>query len=432
MPTDAERSGSNRCGDARSFRADLASDSDLVDADTRIATVARWRRSGASRLTRRLGIIRGVRSVSSSGSPTHTVTPGLAEVLPPATQPILTTSQLAGPRLKPSQIVTIYPPDEWEEFVHEWAYCLKSKYVDVRRLSGPGDHGLDVVGLMSSDGLLGEWDGYQCKHYDHSLHPSDAYPEIAKLILGYADETFVLPKAYHFVAPKGVGPKLGLQFLNSSQLKSEFVSALDSLKALEFLSASQKGTIREKLDEVDFAIFGEEPIETVMELHRTSVYHISRFGGQLEGVPSADEPPNDVAPEEAVYVEKLLSAYREKQNNPTFSLEDVAAKPWYRRHLSRQRRDFYSAEALRSFARDKVPPSTFEALQDDIYDAVVETEQGDHDSGIARLQAVLGAAASVQLSQNALISVSRPRDKHGICHQLANDDRLNWVIGGDE
>jgi hypothetical protein len=368
--------------------------------------------------------------VSPTGSSADTLAAGLAEIPPPAEQPILTTSRLAGPRLTPSQIVTVYSPDEWEQFVHEWTYCLKSQYLDVRRLSGPGDHGLDVVGLVTGRGLLGEWDGYQCKHYDHALYPSDAYPEIAKLILGVAAGLFVLPRAYHFVAPRDVGPMLGLQFLNPEQLKSNFKTALNSGKALDFLDDVKKSTIRELLEGVDFSIFGVEPIESVMVRHRDSIYHIPRFGGQLDDRPPAPDPPSVLAPEETKYVEKLLMAYREKQNNPQMNLEEVSATPWYRDHLSRQRRDFYSAEALRSFARDKVPPATFEALQDDIYDAVVETEQSEHANGIARLKAVLDTAASVQLDQNALITVSRPRDKHGICHQLANDDRLNWVAEG--
>jgi hypothetical protein len=95
-------------------------------------------------------------------------------------------------------------------------------------------------------------------------------------------------------------------------------------------------------------------------------------------------------------------------------------------HYPRQREAFYSAEALRLFARDSVPAGTFEALQADLYDGVVEVCEGDGPA-MERLQRVLAAAAQAQVTSSPLLSVLYLRDRKGICHQLANEDRLLWV-----
>jgi hypothetical protein len=103
-------------------------------------------------------------------------------------------------------------------------------------------------------------------------------------------------------------------------------------------------------------------------------------------------------------------------------------KPWQDliEHYHRQREYFYHAESLRNFARDTVPSGTFEDLQDEVHAAVVEVESASHADGLVRMNAVTQAAAQLPLSANGLISVTKVQDKRGICHQLANEDRLTW------
>jgi len=74
-----------------------------------------------------------------------------------------------------------------------------------------------------------------------------------------------------------------------------------------------------------------------------------------------------------------------------------------------------------------VPEGTFEALQDDLHRGVVEVEQAPHPSGMDRLTDVLQAAIAVQLDRHRLIEQTGPGDRKGMCHQLANDDRLHWI-----
>lgn len=74
-----------------------------------------------------------------------------------------------------------------------------------------------------------------------------------------------------------------------------------------------------------------------------------------------------------------------------------------------------------------MPEGTFEDLQEDIYSGVIETAEGSHQSGLERLSSVLTAAGQLDLQSHKLISVSYMTDRKGICHQLANEDRLIWV-----
>jgi pilus assembly protein CpaF len=40
---------------------------------------------------------------------------------------------------------------------------------------------------------------------------------------------------------------------------------------------------------------------------------------------------------------------------------------------------------------------------------------------------VTQAARALQLTSNALLTSTKPKDRDGICHQLANEDRLRWT-----
>lgn len=99
------------------------------------------------------------------------------------------------------------------------------------------------------------------------------------------------------------------------------------------------------------------------------------------------------------------------------------------RHLQRQRKSFFRAESLRAYSAGAVPPGTFEKLQDDIHQGVIDVADGDHPDGYTRLCQVLAQVGSLDLSRHKLIAVTDIDDRKGVCHQLANDDRLTWVEG---
>src|SRR5262249_31851873 len=150
-------------------------------------------------------------------------------------------------------------------------------------------------------------------------------------------------------------------------------------------------------------------------------------GGGLPSRPQPASPPAAVASIESRDVDQLFKAYAEHTSTAIDTMTALKSFPRLDQHLTRQRIAFYHAESLRVFARDSVPPRTFESLQDDIYHGVVDICDGEHPDGYQRVCEVTKAARDLQITANALIHRSNPLDRDGICHQLANEDRLRWT-----
>lgn len=137
---------------------------------------------------------------------------------PPVAAGKLTNQQiLLGQRQDPADVITLYSDEEWEKFIKEWVESLRTRYKEVRRASGAGDKGRDIVGYVGEVNAGGPWDNFQCKRYDHALYPSDLWKELAKLCYYTFVEAYSVPRAYYFVAPLGVGPE-ALQLLEILQI----------------------------------------------------------------------------------------------------------------------------------------------------------------------------------------------------------------------
>jgi hypothetical protein len=251
---------------------------------------------------------------------------------------------------------------------------------------------------------------------------------MAKIMLGVAEDAFIYPRSYYFVAPLGVGMTLERLLSDPDALKTAFMKKLADVDSpVNSWKPDRIDKVASIADSADYSIFDSAQLDDIVEAHRSTPYHLARFGGMLSGRPPASPAPSNVLNSESKYLDKLLSVYREKREDKDLTFEQIELLEWYQKHLNRQRTSFFSAESLRSFARDKVPSGTFEALKDDVYEGVVEVEQDDtHSDGISRLNAVLSAASAMSVDENALIVVWRPIDRKGICHQLANDDKLTW------
>lgn len=355
------------------------------------------------------------------------------DITPPVPAPVnLTAAQVAhGPLIPPQQQILLYSPDQWEGFVQEWAYyCLKKLYTQVQRFTGSGDLGIDIAGFADAKKLLGVWDNYQCKHYDHALHPGDVWVELGKIVWYTFKGEYGVPRRYYFVAPKGTGTTLTGLLANADRLKKGLIESWDKKVRGEITKTQDvplEGSLAAYVDSFDFSIFEARTALQVVDDHRASPVHAARFGGGLRTRPLAEKPPAAVADAESRYVTQLLGAYTEHTGVPIREPAALSSVPKLRDHFQRQREAFYHAESLRVFARDNVPPGTFEALQEDIYDGVIDTHDASHQDGYARVCAVTKAAREVQITANALISTTKPKDRDGICHQLANEERLQWT-----
>ena len=368
-----------------------------------------------------------------SNSPTlENIDPKSASATPTAAQ---VSSGIPIPAVRLLQVMS---SDEWEGFTEEWLSFHKAKgtYQSIKRFSGPGDLGLDVVAFKAKEGFAKPWDSYQCKHYNHALRPGDVYGEIGKIIYHSFmctppfNQLCRAPQRHAFIAPFGVGITLGRLLKDPGRLKEEVRAKWESHCAPGIgagIEAPLKGKFLAYFDAFDFAIFEDRtPVELVEE-HTQTVFHATRFGGGLPPRGAPDAPPAEPAEAESLYLRKLLDAYSAHLGQRVAAREELPSHSGLEGHYNRQRILFYSAESLRNFARDRTPPLTFNSLQEDVYNGVIDICEAAHSDALERLRNAVSAAGQLDVSGNGLVGVTNVADKQGICHQLANNDRLTWT-----
>jgi len=325
--------------------------------------------------------------------------------------------------------VELFSAEAWEEFTEEWASSQKANYVKIARFAGAGDMGLDIVGFIADGTFASGWDNFQCKHYDDPLTISRIAVELGKVIYYCHRGDYPPPRKYFFVAPKGIGTSLQKLFAVPEKLKAE-VRTHWGTRCVSQITSTQPvllaGSFEAFFESFDFSIFSSKSVVELIERHATTTFHSVRFGGGLPPRPSTGSPPAAISQLESRYIRQLLDAYEDKSG---VSYNDAAAlhgSP-LEENFRRQRERFYHAEALRNFSRDTVPDGTFAELQEEIFHAVIDACDIAHANGFARMSATVAHAANVSLTTNPLASVTKTQDKQGICHQLANVDRLVWT-----
>jgi len=264
------------------------------------------------------------------------------------------TTVVAGQPILPQHQVMLYASGQWEEFINEWAYGQKAKYKQVVRFAGAGDQGVDVGGFTDDNGLMGVWDGFQCKHLDNALTPTDAYPEIAKVLWHSFCGAYAAPRKYYFMAPKACGLSLSKLLVKPTELKTAIVDNWDS-KCADAVTKKQTialtGAFAEYVTNFDFSIFVQKPLLELIDEHRATPFFAARFGGGLGPRPKPDAPPEMVQKHESRYIEQLYEAYGDHRKTKVTDLKALATWPAHVKHFHRQREHFYHAEALRNFAR---------------------------------------------------------------------------------
>ncbi|MFP9135670.1 ABC-three component system protein [Devosia sp. XGJD_8] len=341
-----------------------------------------------------------------------------------------TAAQLQlGPWISPTARLITYSPDEWETFIDEWVFSLKQKYSDVLRYTGSGDMGIDVAGFSDQNYLNGIWDNFQCKHYGAPLGPGVLWPEVGKILWYSFSKHYAPPRACYFVAPRGTSTKSTRLLGDQKALKDGLIKAWEKSVRTHIASAPVEfeGEFAKYVLAFDFSIFRPMSIRTVLEQHQATQYYLPRFGGGLPTRPRPGLPPDAPAGHESGYVAKLLEAYADHLTAPTLSIHDLHQHPKLEDHLKRSREAFYQAESLRIFVRDKVEPGTFENLQSEIFGGVIDTRNAEYKDGYECVVQVTKAAQDMDLGAHPLSASVFPTDKRGICHQLANDDRLGWL-----
>jgi len=85
------------------------------------------------------------------------------------------------------------------------------------------------------------------------------------------------------------------------------------------------------------------------------------------------------------------------------------------------------ADSLNRFYRDQFPEGAFEHVKEQVEQGVRNTVLAPHANGYYRVCATLNQAAGLAMAQTEYVYCVQPGDKSGLCHHLANDDKLKWV-----
>jgi hypothetical protein len=300
-------------------------------------------------------------------------------------------------------------------------------YGKVERHGGAGDKGIDVCGFVDAR-ATDPWDNFQCKHYSRPLQPGNVWIELAKVIYHTWKGAYTVPRAYFFCAPRDVGSTLAKLLRKPADLKAQLRTAWPKhcVNDLGPAAVPLAGALDDYFEKFDFSIFGYKPVVELIEQHRTTPYFVLRFGGGLPEREKPRTPPPAIASNETKYVRALLAAYGDHLSKK-FANPGRLPKGTIQGHFERSRREFYCAEGLREFSLDNLPPESYTELEDQIYDGVIDVMEEDHVDGFVRVKATVKQAKVIAIDSHPLKDRMNPSDRAGICHQLANNERLKWT-----
>jgi hypothetical protein len=332
------------------------------------------------------------------------------------------------------EVIGTWNPDLFELFVQEWVFsCVNPKYGKVVWAAGSGDKGRDVRAYVTDE--QGEWDSYQCKRYSEKLAPSEAWLELGKLChythSGPTKGGYRCPRAFYFVAQHGVGPALQDLIEAPDLLRKGLIENWKD-KCREKITSTPvelDDALRAHIDGFPFKIVSHKtPRELVKDIEATPYY--SWFFGFRKFVRDPlDAIPTSPSADEAKYVNALCRAYADhlKRSPDKFATADIDQHEEIKAHFRESRECFYYAEQLLRLGRDTFPNGTDKDLLQQMYHGVIGTVRAKHPDGYARVVAVTEKAGSVSVGGNELAAELKVQDRAGLCHHLANDDRVDWV-----
>lgn len=324
---------------------------------------------------------------------------------------------------------------EFERFTLEWAEGYLRAHIkdveEVQQRGGAGDKGRDIVVWIhpaahpQRHSLI-----YQCKHYAAALGQGVAAGEIAKLLHYTFTKEVPVPRGYWFVTHKGVTGSLQDQLDDPPVLRTFILDKWEDHCATAVSSKFRvelTPELRAYIDAFDFSIFKAKQPQELLDEHAKTRYHLTVFGLPLIERPPASTPPSTADPLEATYIGQLYAVIGEALKTEVSAPQDFAHDSKLRVLFDRSRITFYFAEGLKELARDQMAdPQFFETLLEEFGDGLYHHYTATGLTGLQRLIDTVKASQALQLSAHILAPHVQAKDREGMCHQLANADRLNW------
>lgn len=140
--------------------------------------------------------------------------------------------------------------------------------------------------------------------------------------------------------------------------------------------------------------------------------------------------PQLVGSEEMTYVKELYKAYTVTSGKKIDSQDSLGE---YKKHFDRQRKNYYLAETIHREIRDTITPgeeSGFNTLKDEIESGIETALDESYSTPVKKIDEVTEKAAYLPISDNTssiLLGWIGAAEKKGVCHMLANEERIKWV-----
>lgn len=336
----------------------------------------------------------------------------------------------AGAPIAPLTRLKTFDANSWEDVTLELVSYWKTQYSRVVRCGGGGDMGRDVIAYHHE--TPGEYENYQCKHYQKPVNLAQGVLEIGKLFYYTQRGEFTLPIRYYFVAPQGLSTDFLKHINDKDKLKAALISRWDrdcksKITSTRGEDIELESDLLDFINSADFSFFDHLPPIKIIELHKNTDFYAQRFGGTVRQRPKIPNPPGNLEPNEIVYTSELLKAFADAKGVEEVRSESLTPESDYKAEYDSARRNFYAAEDLEKFSRDWLPNNCYQELVDECYEGVSPTIMSKFPNGFERYLATNKQAISINYGSHPLSPYIKVQDKKGMCHQLVNAKRICWI-----
>jgi hypothetical protein len=324
-------------------------------------------------------------------------------------------------------LISTLKPDELEEFVDDWLAQRFKDYHSHELWRGTGDMGRDVTGYVTAQRMEGLWDNYQCKQLSKPLSEVAAFVELGKIFMHVGAGAFALPRAYFFVAPRGVTRAVQQLVAHPERFRSAFLERWNTEIAgrlVEKQNVPLNPAIEAAIKAFDFTRIDWFDSARLSNDSSCKVALVRWFHDD-PGPSPRGSVPEEIQASESAYVSQLLRVYEATGPGTYADAAAALASPEFGANLREQRIRFFDAVAFERFYRDSTPADYVTNFKEEVYHGVVDTHRDMHANGYVRLGKVMQQAAGLQ-APGVLGRHAGPKVKQGTCHQLANEGLLPW------
>ncbi|MFF2093330.1 ABC-three component system protein [Paenibacillus sp. NPDC058174] len=348
------------------------------------------------------------------------------------------TSRIFDTSIDPLVRLRIIEAGEFEDIVCEWAvgYLMQyENYKSVAQIGGSKDSGRDIVAYL--DNSMQSFDIFQCKRYKDPLAPSGYMSEFGKLCYYTMIGKYNRPRKYFIVASNGIGQDLRDLVEHPSKINRELIDTWDKYCAgkRKILSSGLplSAELKVYIEQFDFSIVSEISPATLIEQFAKTRWYKYHFGGGLKQRPKVNKPQEDIEDEELrmQYVDQLLQVYSKHENTSINNIEILKLKKNLHQHFKRQRECFHNAQALKRFARDElISDDAYDDVKNQVLHGVIATCQIEYDTDLKRVDETVGRSQILPINSTELGAINI-LEKSGICHELVNDEELQWIYDSE-